>query len=39
MTTSGWYGDSFESNNKFNVGLLVSIVLICLLLFLELTEP
>ena len=39
MTTSGWYGDSFESNKKFNVGLLVSIVLICLLIFLELTEP
>jgi hypothetical protein len=39
MTTSGYYDDSFESNKKFNAGLLVSIVLICLLLFLELTEP
>lgn len=38
MTTSGWYGDSFQSD-QFNVGLLVSVVLICLLVFLEITEP
>jgi len=38
MTTSGYYDDSFQSD-KFNVGLLVSIILICLLVFLELTEP
>ncbi|RCV64563.1 hypothetical protein C5S53_08195 [Methanophagales archaeon] len=38
MTTTGYYDDSFQSD-KFNVGLLVSIVLICLLIFLELTEP
>ena len=38
MTTTGYYDDSFQSD-RFNVGLLVSVVLICLLIFLELTEP
>ncbi len=38
MTTVGYYDASFQSN-KFNVGVLVSVILICLLIFLEITEP
>jgi hypothetical protein len=38
VTSQQFYRGSFEDNNKLNVGLILSIVLILLLIYLELTE-
>lgn len=38
VTSQQFYGGSFADNNKLNVGLILSIVLILLLIYLELTE-
>ena len=39
MTSMSYYRSTFGSEMGFNVGLLSSIVLIALLIFLELTQP
>ena len=39
MTSSTYYQSSFDTDMGFNVGILVTVVLIGLLIFLELTQP
>lgn len=39
MSSMAYYKSSFDSPQEFNVGLLTSVVLIALLVFLELTQP
>jgi len=39
MTTMAYYDQAFGNNSVINVGLIFSIVLIALLIYLELTEP
>jgi hypothetical protein len=39
MTTMAYYDQSFVSGSALNIGVIFSIVLIALLIYLELTEP
>lgn len=39
MTTMAYYDEAFADNSGLNVGVILSVVLILLLIYLELTEP